>query len=214
MNFIKINKKLLFKYYVILIIGSTIFGITGKYISNIIGTMLSVDLLPEMKGASRAIEFYGLVKSFFIVLIWAPIVEEIAFRLWIVYSLKKMLISLLALCSIVLLNLFVYYENYILLFFVIFLFYLASINVKNIFSSISKLNIKYRIVISGFFFGLIHLMNFELDKFPWYVCVPLILPQIFSGIFFGYIRVRNGFRYNLTLHFLINATSYLATLIA
>jgi len=208
------KSKLIFKYYILLIIGSMISGLLGKYISEFIASIFSIDLIPAMKGAGQVIEIYGLAGSFFILLIWAPVIEEMAFRLWIVYSPEKLLKSIIALMLIILLNINIYYKSSFLLSLIMVLTIFIIVNkLKIIFPAKLNLDIKYRIILSGISFGFIHLMRFELDVFYWYTCIPLVLPQVFSGIFFGYIRVRNGFRYNLTLHFLINATSYLATLI-
>lgn len=53
-------------------------------------------------------------------------------------------------------------------------------------------------------FGLIHISNFE-DLHGHYWAVPfLVLPQLFSGLFLGFIRIRQGLIWSILLHTMHN----------
>ncbi len=53
-------------------------------------------------------------------------------------------------------------------------------------------------------FGLIHIFNFETYENALWMVPFLILPQLVTGVFLSYIRVRMGFVYGILFHALFN----------
>lgn len=59
---------------------------------------------------------------------------------------------------------------------------------------------KYAFYISVITFGLIHISNFgDIDGFYWLIPI-LVAPQVFAGIFLGYIRTKLGLVWSILLH--------------
>lgn len=55
-------------------------------------------------------------------------------------------------------------------------------------------------------FALIHISNFEANSIPVWVTPLIVLPQFIAGLYFGYIRVKNGnLFWSVALHALHNA---------
>ena len=54
-------------------------------------------------------------------------------------------------------------------------------------------------------FGLIHIFNFEAYENALWMAPLLILPQLVTGLFLGFVRVRMGFMYGVLFHALFNA---------
>lgn len=58
--------------------------------------------------------------------------------------------------------------------------------------------------LSVFAFGFVHLFNFEAyDQYLWLAPL-LVLPQLISGVFLAFIRVRMGLLYSIVLHATFN----------
>lgn len=53
-------------------------------------------------------------------------------------------------------------------------------------------------------FALIHVFNFELPADQWYLTPLLVMPQFVLALYLGYIRVRNGLVYSIYIHALNN----------
>ena len=54
-------------------------------------------------------------------------------------------------------------------------------------------------------FGFIHIFNFEAYENALWMAPLLILPQLITGLFLGFVRVRMGFLYGVLFHALFNA---------
>ena len=55
-------------------------------------------------------------------------------------------------------------------------------------------------------FALFHIMNFQAIDLPWWIVPLIVLPQFIAGLYFGYIRVKNGnMLWSVGLHALHNA---------
>ena len=55
-------------------------------------------------------------------------------------------------------------------------------------------------------FGFIHIFNFEAYENALWMAPLLILPQLVTGLFLAFVRVRMGFAYGVLFHALFNAT--------
>lgn len=75
-------------------------------------------------------------------------------------------------------------------------------------------NFKYAYYISILAFGLVHISNFEFSTTVLLLTPLLIAPQLFLGVFLGYIRVRLGLLWSILLHSIYNTILFLPMLIA
>jgi hypothetical protein len=71
-------------------------------------------------------------------------------------------------------------------------------------------NFRYFFYLSALIFGLVHISNFYVPGFSAFVFYPLfVLPQMIMGLLIGGTRMRYGFLYGFLLHALINLPSVL-----
>jgi hypothetical protein len=167
--------------------------------------------LAKLIEASRQSKLFldSPVYNIYYILLLGPLVEELIFRLPLVFS--KINILLAGNCLILLLvggkfsNLFTLDLNMLCKLASIILFTFICINY---FTQLRTIIIKfykyyfYSIVIA---FALIHTQNYsEIPIEDTFLIPLLIIPQVLMGIFFGYIRVKNGFLWAVGLHSLIN----------
>jgi hypothetical protein len=148
---------------------------------------------------------------FFTAAISAPVLEELGFRLSLVFKPIYFSLSILALSPFVLKNITVPgsipYAKWIIAFLlsiaVFFLFKVPSINKAT--ARWWKQNLRW--IVYGFvaLFGLLHISNFGALSLKIILYSPLItLPQIISGFVLSYLRMRFGFQWSLLYHFLWN----------
>lgn len=134
----------------------------------------------------------GVVFISFIIIV--PIVEELIFRLYLRYK-----------------------NNYLLRLFVS-LFYVAGKNRKeHIEKRIKKVWYKkygYIFYFSAILFGFVHIFNFNSDKNLLLLFPIITAPQIFVGLFAGYLRVRFNLIWGFFLHAIHNLVFFLPFLIS
>ena len=156
--------------------------------------------------------------TFFYPVLLCPLIEEIVFRLWVVYSKIKLSLS----AAILLPFIIFYLSRYVL----ISDLYLASITVSlcTIFPLIFFLlksyetqkliffwqnNKKKFIVNSSFVFGFMHIGNYVITTKTILYFPILFLPEFFAGFTLSYIRIRMGFVIGVAWHCLYNFIPYL-----
>ena len=137
-----------------------------------------------------------------------PVVEELSCRLFLKKSLINSYISL-SLITFILILLFQGRKIYTLDWYVLntlifsFFIWLSLFLFQKYFA---KIKITDRTILYGsaILFSLLHLSNysFQINELPKYLF--LIIPQFFSGLLYGYIRVSNGITYSILLHTLHN----------
>jgi uncharacterized protein len=158
---------------------------------------------------------------FFTTAITAPVLEELGFRLSLVFKPAYLSLSVLALSPFVLRNITVpdnmpYLKILIASFLsllVLFLFKVPSLN---------RLAERFwdrhlRWIVYGFvvFFGLLHISNFGNLSLKILLYSPLItLPQLLSGFVLSYLRLRFGFQWSLLYHFLWNGSAITIIILA
>ena len=160
--------------------------------------------------SSGGLEFYK--NKWFLYLIpclLVPITEELSCRLFLKKSLINSYISL-SLITFILILLFQGRKIYTLDWYVLntlifsFFIWLSLFLFQKYFS---KIKITDRTIFYGsaILFSLLHLSNysFQINELPKYLF--LIIPQFFSGLLYGYIRVANGITYSILLHSLHNS---------
>jgi membrane protease YdiL (CAAX protease family) len=72
--------------------------------------------------------------------------------------------------------------------------------IKQFLSEFWKNNFKWIYYVSAVIFAWLHVFNFELSLLNLLLMPILTLPQLFSGLISGYLRIRFGFIYPLLLH--------------
>ena len=163
----------------------------------------------NIKTSTDGLEFYK--NKWFLYLIpclLVPITEELSCRLFLKKSLINSYISL-SLITFILILLFQGRKIYTLDWYVLntlifsFFIWLSLFLFQKYFA---KIKITDRTIFYGsaILFSLLHLSNysFQINELPKYLF--LIIPQFFSGLLYGYIRVANGITYSILLHSLHN----------
>lgn len=164
-----------------------------------------------------------IIYAIFQTVIYAPIVEEIAFRLMLKASPYRLAFGFVFLVFIILEILEAYgvrtlsllYEQFtgitpvMLLVFHFFLmtfvaiwlgFFLSFFRNKGFFT---KLNTTYRPFLfyaTTLIFGFIHIANFQDIGRIWYLIPILVLPQLVISPFIAYVRLSYGFKWAVLLH--------------
>lgn len=159
-----------------------------------------------------------------LLLVWAPIVEEIAFRaflnfkpLYVGASVGTMAFFTSKLFFPLLLHQssFVYNAFYAAVFLFVGMV-LATVFEKTTTRFIEKfLRPHFSILVyaSIIGFGFVHITNFDLTESKQLLWTPIAtLPQLLSGVFLCYIRVNHGLFYSIALHFMGNLLAVVAGL--
>ena len=160
--------------------------------------------------STEGLEFYKNKWFLFLIpCLLVPITEELSCRLFLKKSLINSYISL-SLITFILILLFQNRKMYTLDWYVLntlvfsFFIWLSLFLFQKYFA---KIKITDRTIFYGsaILFSLLHLSNysFQINELPKYLF--LIIPQFFSGLLYGYIRVTNGITYSILLHSLHNA---------
>ncbi len=152
-----------------------------------------------------------------------PLVEELVFRLPLKIS-KGSLAYGLAFLGIFLFNIF-FLANYDLPVWLfdyadwrgilsyglvasaIALVFLAFFQIKGVFQSVQTLLNKYYRVWFYLFlvaFGLVHILNFSELSTIWFIAPLLVLPQLSTSLFLGFIRLKMGFQWSYIAHLVNN----------
>jgi membrane protease YdiL (CAAX protease family) len=171
------------------------------------------------------IENESLLKTFIFACIVAPLLEESAFRLWLINKPLQVAIGLFGFLfyfsssfipgsiiksiftSVDSDNPIIVLGTYLALFIGGMAILYSIIKLKPVQDKLEKLyKNKYKWVFFGsaILFGLLHVSNY---KFSWVIILftPfLILPQVFGGILLSYIRVTYGFWRSVLGHFIYN----------
>jgi len=144
-------------------------------------------------------------------ILFAPIVEEILFRLILRFNKKNILIIITSTFALFILFLIKKDLVRILVFSSLAIAFSLSIFYLN---TCKDFFIKYFhiwfYIIAGLF-GILHIYNYIGINISNLFLSPLFaIPQFILGIFLGYIRIRNGFFYALLFHFIMNLSLLIA----
>ncbi|MDD5626663.1 MAG: CPBP family glutamic-type intramembrane protease [Patescibacteria group bacterium] len=164
---------------------------------------------------------------------WAPLAEEMTFRLGLRYSPYKLGFSLVFLLMLVCDYLFsrvfkllppwvfdltswrglVFYFSFIL----IVGFLLSSVLKKFVKQSRAEKfyarNFQWIYYGSSLIFASLHIFNYTKLSQIWFLIPLLVTPQFFLGLVLGFVRIRYGFSWAVLNHFIHNALSLLPLLI-
>ncbi len=201
-------------------------GIFGIFIS------LILSLLNIQEIDNFVVDFFidqPLYVFLLLALLWAPITEELTFRLGLKYSPLKLGISLAFIVSLIISFLLKdiesffpqwflsFIENnglYVYLFFVVFFSVIFSCIIKKKLTKerVQKIYTKrfnQIFYVSIIFFAVVHIFNFYNTAGIWYILPLLAIPQLIFGALFSYIRMRYGITWSILGHFLHNGMASL-----
>lgn len=153
--------------------------------------------------------------------IFAPLFEEIAFRIHLKMSSVRWAIFVVAQCAFLLLSfseklvwivdLFSFTDNLYIniginLLLSVVIFAVLFIIFKRVKINISEKLYAVIFYASAIYFGFIHTANYSNIAEIWYLALLLVLPQIIAGIFMGYVRVQYGLIWSIILHSIYNGS--------
>jgi membrane protease YdiL (CAAX protease family) len=204
------DKLVLFTQYVLAMIAIRIFG-ASVFALGVSTKLLDKSILgPEVS----LTDSHGLVTSLILIILVIPIVEEFAFRGWLVVDEKVLMISLVAaifLFSQIFLNVAIpEMGKKLYLYVAIICFISAIILVKKINATkkfIAK-NLTLLTYISIGLFSLMHATNYEIPKMTWKVPLSLLFVLIsypFAAYLLTRLRMKMGLLWSISLHIITNS---------
>ena len=184
--------------------------ITSVFIFDIFFVLgISLFKFENINTSTNGLEFYK--NKWFLYLIpclLVPVVEELSCRLFLKKSLINSYISL-SLITFILILLFQNRKIYTLDWYVLNTLVFSFVIWTSLFSFkkyLANIKIADRTIFyaSAVLFSLLHLSNysFQINESPKYLF--LIIPQFFSGLLYGYIRITNGMIYSILSHSIHN----------
>jgi hypothetical protein len=196
--------KLVWKSFLILLLGDIILGLF------FCGPLIYLKVFPSLKEIN-----FSLINSLKIILFF-PIIEELIFRLPLRSSRFNLILSFSILISLIVFKWLisnVYLAISLLLVLSLSLYLLIREDSIYLINLINFLTAKFRVVfyIQASVFGLLHLTNYNLE-FKYFYLFPLfIMNYIFTGCFWGYLRVKyvNGIYLCIASHIFINSIYFL-----
>lgn len=196
--------KLVWKSFLILLVGDIILGLI------FCGPLIYLKVFPSLKEIN-----FSLINSLKIILFF-PIIEELIFRLPLRSSRFNLILSFSILISLIVFKWLisnVYLAISLLLVLSLSLYLLIREDSIYLINLINFLTAKFRVVfyIQASVFGLLHLTNYNLE-FKYFYLFPLfIMNYIFTGCFWGYLRVKyvNGIYLCIASHIFINSIYFL-----
>ena len=184
--------------------------VTSVFIFDIFFVLgISLFKFENINTSTNGLEFYK--NKWFLYLIpclLVPVVEELSCRLFLKKSLINSYISL-SLITFILILLFQNRKIYTLDWYVLNTLVFSFVIWTSLFSFkkyLANIKIADRTIFyaSAVLFSLLHLSNysFQINELPKYLF--LIIPQFFSGLLYGYIRITNGMIYSILSHSIHN----------
>lgn len=199
-------KKPIDKLFVLLI--GFFFSMLGLYLAGLLNKSLIVFGFEDISNYKQVSYDFNL-QNFFIVVLVAPILEELCFRL----PLKPDRL-MYAPVSVALLSFFflkflfdAYFNNYLILtiscFVLVFFFLVRAFITKYIIKN-------YRTIFytSALLFAIFHLKSLH-DFLDYFFLIPLILlPYFVYALSFSYVRMKAGIHISILLHVIINGIAF------
>lgn len=146
--------------------------------------------------------FYFLFVAFF-----GPVIEEIIFRLSLIFDPRNFALSVSVILSIIIKGLSNYLISGISFFIIFFIIYrLTTVYKLNLISFWTK-NFRYIFYFLAIVFGLVHMSNYKYTEAYQYLLGPIIVfPQLAIGFVFSFTRVyyKQGFLISLLTHITMN----------
>lgn len=196
------------------------------FICAVFGLLLSLisGIIRERIGISSVSISFSIIFFIIINLLILPIIEEIAFRLPLIFNKVYISLSLFIISYIIISRLYGYdilnlQKNVLPR--IIYPFSIASIiyavlqfdymyHKTSFFWNKNKKTIFLTFL---FIYALMHVNNYKLSYYYVIVFPLIVLPQFISGIFLSFVRIRFGFIFSVIFHFLINLLAILPKII-
>lgn len=194
------------KLFVLLI--GFFFSMLGLYLAALLNKSLIVFGFEDISNY-RQVSYDFNLQNFFIVVLVAPILEELCFRLPLKPTRLIYAPVSLALLSFFFLNFFfdAYLNNYLIFTiscFVLVLFFLVRVFI----TKYIKKNYKMVFYTSALLFAILHLKSLN-DFLDYFFLIPLLLlPYFVYALSFSYVRMKAGLHISILLHVSINAIAF------
>lgn len=211
--------KVLIRSFAIAFILIFICGLFLTIIDKPISTILKVDSFLNVlkKQNNKLYNSYG-TKTFFLIAIYGPIIEEIIFRYHLNFKKNSFAISYSLFFYLLIGGSLVNFNTsnidfYLKIIATICMFFLLKylLAKSNLLEKLKSSHFKIYFYFISIAFGLIHISNFENIKYymlPIYILY--VLPQICLGLVLGNLRMKTGLIWAIFLHFIFNSISFLA----
>jgi Type II CAAX prenyl endopeptidase Rce1-like len=204
--------------FIVCVILMYVLAIFGNLIISLITKMLTSininDLLLKNQNSTHFTKKFH--ENIIYVLLLGPFLEEIIFRLPLDLKKFHLTLSISTFCFLFVgdkwthMNIYSFgtWIKYILILLVLVIFYNVKQKHLDVFREKYYGYFFYFLCIS---FGLMHITNFYkiLPNNLIWMAPFFVLPQIFLGIFAGYIRIKNGFFWGLLMHIAFNTPTVL-----
>ncbi|GAA4413107.1 hypothetical protein GCM10011450_18640 [Advenella faeciporci] len=165
-------------------------------------------LVANKTGAAHRIDINNI--PFLTAVLWAPVAEELLFR----YSLRRPQLSfwLIPLMAWVVIT---GPELHSIVLLLLVLMLIVMLDVWRLTTNEHALKWRWRVHYRKFFplvfhgsvlvFAGLHLWNFRFGEINWWLLPLLVLPQWFTGMVLGWMRVRDGISTSIFLHMIFNS---------
>ncbi|RUT72820.1 CPBP family glutamic-type intramembrane protease [Ancylomarina longa] len=154
-----------------------------------------------------ALDGLSLEKKILLVIVLAPLIEELILRLILKENKRNFYISSLVCFIYVLVNFYLgrWGSLVIALSLLVLLITMTIAYTKEFLNFYSEKNYKYLYFGSILIFGLLHGHNFLFTNSYQMLLIPLlVLPQLLAGTLLSYIRVNYGIVYSIAFHAMVN----------
>ena len=174
----------------------------------IIQSLYNLEVIPEFKrdlGASTN----SIRNNIFYAALLFPIIEELSFRLYLKRNVINIFISSFFMTYMIVTN-FIFQTSTFSLSENGLIRILISLTVALLILYIhkmKKIKLKFNLLyyLSAVLFGLVHIYNYDYTNYKVLIFAIIIcLPQITSGLLYGYTRIKYGIIGSIILHMLIN----------
>lgn len=194
------------------------FSFVSHFISNLIQEFFLNRNYSELllKQQNKNLLQDSFLFNIFYILLLGPLIEESVFRLPLDFKKMHLLISTSIICFFFVGEKYKFFSLYS---FQTWIKIIAILSVFIIFRRINREKIEtYKEKYQGFCFyvialsfGLLHITNFYniLPENVKFFSFLFVLPQIFLGIFIGFVRLKNGFLWGLLMHSIFNLPTIL-----
>jgi len=198
----KANIKSTFYYVLYAFLSIIIFNVLLSILLNFFDTSLisynSYNIIRESSNMHKPFE-----KLIFYTLIFAPIIEEIIFRLHLKFNNKNFLISL----SVLIIAIIKAYNVSLILFYIFFIYAVVLIVIWFLSRILKSNNIMFKIniILSILFFGLSHISHIKIYNLQfWPVYLHYFIPLFIFGYYLSKIRLKLNIFYSVLAHFVFN----------
>jgi membrane protease YdiL (CAAX protease family) len=191
--------KLVWKSFFIILAADIILGLL------FCGPLIYFNLFPSLKVINLSL------LSFLKIILYYPILEEVIFRLPLRISSFKLILPFSILFSLLVYKHYIF-NFYLVIFLFIILFFSLYLLIREdssfFLKIISFFTTRFRWVfyLQAGLFGFLHLTNYNLNLKYFYLFPLFIVNYIFTGLFWGYLRVRysKGIYLCIASHILVN----------